>query len=124
MTSKKCLICGKEFTPKNWCQRYCSPECYEESNRRRSANRVFRKVKCERCGRELTTTSKAEKVLCRDCARAKKGKPPSRRAKSYAEIRAQNLANPLKSEYRGQRCGGNIQVTKPCLILPTTKGEN
>lgn len=124
MTSKKCLICGKEFTPKNWCQRYCSPECYTENSRRQSAKRVFRKIKCERCGRDLTTISKAEKILCRDCARAKKGKPPSCRAKSYAEIRAHNLANPLKSEYRGQRCGGYTRAAKPCLILPTTEGEN
>jgi ribosomal protein S27E len=122
MTSKKCLICGKEFTPKNWCQNYCSPECYKENSRRQSAKRVFRKVKCERCGRELTTTSKAEKVLCRDCARAKKGKPASRRVKSYAEIRARNLANPLKSEYRGQRCGGCL--TPPKTLMLTPKGEN
>lgn len=121
MTSKKCLICGKELTPKNWCQRYCSPECYEESNRRRSAKKNFRKVKCECCGKEMTTTSAAENVMCRACSRSKKSKSPVKQAKTYKEIREFNRANPLKSEYRGQRCGGNIQVTKPCLILPTTK---
>lgn len=122
MTSKKCLICGKEFAPKNWCQRYCSPECYIENRRRQSAKRVFRKIKCERCGRELTTTSKAEKVLCRDCSRAKKGKPVSHRQKSYAEIRAYNRANPLKSEYRGQRCGGCVMPPKSLMLTP--EGEH
>ena len=53
-----CGICGKEFTPTTYNQRYCSSECSREKERRRKreANRAEyarRKAERERIKREL-----------------------------------------------------------------------
>jgi len=40
--SKSCLICGEEFTPENWKDRYCSEKCLKVAlDRQARLRRVY-----------------------------------------------------------------------------------
>ena len=124
MIKHKCKTCGKEFESLYPRQIYCSKECYEvaakEARAKYAKTHTTHEVICEYCGKSFNTSFSY--TACRDCrALAKAGFAP-RNPKSYAQIRAQNLANPLKNEYRGQRCGGC--VTPPKSLILTPKEEN
>ena len=84
-----CVICGKEFAPRNSVQKACSKACSRELNRRRCLNRHYddnsirhrkpvgcvpkntlaiRRLNgeslCMWCGNEFVTESKTERFCC------------------------------------------------------------
>lgn len=124
MRKGKCEFCGKEFETTNHQKRYCSQACYREASKERFReyyHNQARTIVCDACGREFLTNSPTA-TTCRDCrSQIALGLTPKKNI-SYAQIRAKALANPLKSEYRGQRCGGC--VTPPKSLMLTPKGEN
>jgi hypothetical protein len=126
MIKHKCETCGKEFESQYQRQKYCSKECYEVAAKKARAKyaktHTSHEVICEYCGKSFNTSFSY--TACRNCQALAKAGFALRKQKSYAQIRAQKLANPLKNEYRGQRCSGYTRAAKPCLILPTTEGEN
>lgn len=68
----KCKICGKIFERTNNNQKYCSSECYKESNRRNSRNRYQKRVpkyelNCPICHNFFLPKSYSEKYCSDDC---------------------------------------------------------
>ena len=50
MRDKKCVICGKIFSPKGAAQLYCSHDCYLQAQRRRR-KKHYEEQACEWCGK-------------------------------------------------------------------------
>lgn len=68
----KCEICGRTFERTNNNQKYCSRECYEESNRRNSRNKYQKRVpkyelNCPICHDFFLPKSYSEKYCSDDC---------------------------------------------------------
>lgn len=60
--TKKCLYCGKEFEPKHYNQKYCSPECAKEADRTNSRD-YFRRKQLQK----KIDVCKAKHGDCYDC---------------------------------------------------------
>lgn len=70
-----CALCGKPFRKCKSHQNYCSWECSEEANRRRSNARYRRKapitekITCPVCGIVFLPTNRAQKYCGKVCSR-------------------------------------------------------
>ena len=68
-----CLICGKQYAPRNARQKYCSTACNREAQRRKDAEKYYQKKEaigerqvikiCPICGKKFST-DKAFKLYC------------------------------------------------------------
>lgn len=63
-----CLICGKQYAPRNARQKYCSTACNREAQRRKDAEKYYQKKEaavkvCPICGKEFST-DKSFKLYC------------------------------------------------------------
>lgn len=68
-----CLICGKQYVPRNARQKYCSTACNREAQRRKDAEKYYQKKEaigerqvikiCPICGKEFST-DKSFKLYC------------------------------------------------------------
>lgn len=66
LSSKTCF-CGKEFTPRNSMQKFCSPKC---ANKDKWMKKIH-SVPCSKCGKE-EMKSKLRHGRCRECVTAEK----------------------------------------------------
>ena len=68
MRDKKCVICGKTYTPTGTKQSYCSYDCYLVAQKRRRAKKPV-ELKCEWCGK--TFTQRFGRIYCSpECSKA------------------------------------------------------
>ena len=75
--AKRCLYCGNLFTPNSNVQKYCSEDCYEDSNTKYKKRQI--------------------KNICKVCGRIIKGKYRHR----YHKGKCANIAHHLKiQEYK------------------------
>lgn len=101
-----CRVCGQEFLTTNSRRVYCSLACnsigYHENQRahRRASKQSAVNKDCEKCGKRFTTT-KLLRTLCTTCEKIEGKKIKQIR---YQDIREHNAKNPLKNEWRGQKC--------------------
>ena len=71
---KKCVICGKEFVPRNQCQKTCSGECSIENKRRKDKIRKQGTAQkpailtCPNCGKEFRQNVTTQ-IYCSDKCR-------------------------------------------------------
>ena len=103
---KTCKWCKCDFEPTHGLQRFCSPECRRMARRKRDFERSVR-LTTER--RELGLSC-AEQRARRACGAMGTSRPTKwerkPRAKTYAEIKAHNRANPIAAGWRGQAVTG------------------
>ena len=72
---KKCVICGKEFVPRNQCQKTCSGECSIENKRRKDKIRKQGTAQkpailtCPNCGKEFRQNVTTQ-IYCSDKCRS------------------------------------------------------
>ena len=69
-----CDICGKPFLKYNYRQKYCSRECSEEANRRRSNAKYrqkapFTQLTCSYCVIVFLPSNRAQKFCSSECQR-------------------------------------------------------
>lgn len=71
---KKCVVCGKEFTPTGRVQYCCSKKCSaiqkarKERDERNKRGRVIVKKTCSVCGREFVKTGNRQECCSKECA--------------------------------------------------------
>ena len=94
---KKCVICGKVFTPTREHRIYCSYECSEKSKKQkmqdynlRRRERNIKPVTCYVCGKEFLPNGQFKKLCSRECQQQ------SGRQHSYESLQRQYVKDQLQ----------------------------
>ena len=109
-----CKICGSEFEPSSYRQKYCSSDCAAsvKHEQNRGYNRLRRKpaqkVKCVNCGREFETSRTVQKCCSALCSQKNRtiNQREMRRlqGKKASESLAERQCEHCGAEYKPKTC--------------------
>lgn len=97
----KCVVCGKEFEPKNPHRKYCSNACGQKAWYYRARAKHPKRVTCPICGKEFETTIHSKQYCSLECSAA---------GKALAEQRRKGRDKPIKRICR--LCGKEFEPTQ------------